>query len=203
VPNANWSNPTTASLVANFVTEVKARDEDLALQFDGTSTSYTNIPTGTIRWNSTINRWQKWSGTAWGELTTTYALTGLSTTGAASVGTDLSFNSGYGSAATAYGCRAWGAYNGAAATSRPTLPAGNISSYGKSGTGNYTVNFATAMVDLNYAVALGGTYENSGSYAYRPSLLSLATTNFQILNATTTTTATLGDAVVLTFAVFR
>lgn len=82
--NANWSNPTLTSTYTNFVTEVKNRDEDLALQFDGTTS--TNIPTGTIRWNSTANRWQKWSGTAWGELTSTYALTGLSTTGNASIG---------------------------------------------------------------------------------------------------------------------
>lgn len=84
---ANWSNPVLTSTYTNFVTEVKDRDTDLALQFDGTTS--TNIPTGTIRWSSSANRWQKWSGTAWGELTTTYALTGLSTTGNASIGGTL------------------------------------------------------------------------------------------------------------------
>lgn len=87
MPNANWSNPTLTSTYTNFVTEVKSRDEDLALQFDGTTA--TNFPTGTIRWSSSVNRWQKWSGTAWGELTATYALTGLSTTGNASIGGTL------------------------------------------------------------------------------------------------------------------
>lgn len=75
---ANWSNPLLTSTYTNFLTEVKDRDTDLALQFDGTTS--TNIPTNTIRWNSSINRWQKWSGSAWGELTTTYALTALTTT---------------------------------------------------------------------------------------------------------------------------
>jgi hypothetical protein len=84
---ANWSLPTLTSTYTNFLTEVKNRDTDLALQFDGTTS--TNLSTGTIRWNSTANRWQKWSGSAWAELTTTYALTGLSTTGAASIGTTL------------------------------------------------------------------------------------------------------------------
>lgn len=84
---ANWSNPVLTSTYTNFVTEVKDRDVDLALQFDGTTS--TNLPTNTIRWNSTQNRWQKWSGSAWGELTTTYALTGLSTTGNASIGGTL------------------------------------------------------------------------------------------------------------------
>jgi hypothetical protein len=89
--NANWSNPTLTSTYTNFVTEVKNRDEDLALQFDGTTS--TNIPTGTIRWDSSANRWKKWSGSTWGELATTYALTGLSTTGAASIGTTLTVTS--------------------------------------------------------------------------------------------------------------
>jgi hypothetical protein len=84
---ANWANPQLTSTYTNFVTEVKDRDVDLALQFDGTTS--TNLTTGTIRWSSSANRWQKWSGSAWGELTSTYALTGLSTTGAATIGTTL------------------------------------------------------------------------------------------------------------------
>lgn len=84
---ANWSNPLLTSTYTNFLTEVKDRDTDLALQFDGTTT--TNIPTNTIRWNSSINRWQKWNGTSWAELTSTYALTGLSTTGNATIGGTL------------------------------------------------------------------------------------------------------------------
>jgi hypothetical protein len=84
---ANWSNPVLTSTYTNFVTEVKDRDVDLALQFDGTTS--TNLPIGAIRWSSSANRWQKWSGSAWGELTGTYALTGLSTTGNASIGGTL------------------------------------------------------------------------------------------------------------------
>lgn len=84
---ANWSNPLLTSTYTNFLTEVKDRDTDLALQFDGTTSS--NIPTGAIRWSSSVNRWQKWNGSAWGELTSTYALTGLTTTGNATIGGTL------------------------------------------------------------------------------------------------------------------
>ena len=84
---ADWSLPALTSTYTNFVTEVKNRDVDLALQFDGTTS--TNLTTNTIRWDSSANRWKKWTGSAWGELATTYALTGLSTTGAASIGTTL------------------------------------------------------------------------------------------------------------------
>jgi hypothetical protein len=81
---ANWSNPVLTSTYTDFMNQLKDRDVDLALQFDGTTTS--NLATGTIRWNSSINRWQKWNGSSWAELTTLYALTGLSTTGNASIG---------------------------------------------------------------------------------------------------------------------
>ena len=86
--NANWSNPQLTSTYTAFVTEVKARDEDLAKQFDGFTGS--NQITGTIRWDSTSNRWKKWDGSAWAELTATYALTGLSTTGTGSFGGNVS-----------------------------------------------------------------------------------------------------------------
>ena len=82
--NANWSNPTLTSTYTNFVSEVKNRDEDLALQFDGTTS--TNIPTNAIRWDSSAGRWKKWSGSIWAELASTYALTELSTVGKATFG---------------------------------------------------------------------------------------------------------------------
>jgi hypothetical protein len=85
---ADWSNPLLTSTYVNFLAEVKARDTDLAVQFDGVSPS--NTPVGAIRWDSSANRWKRWSGTAWGELTTTYALTGLSTTGNAAIAGTLS-----------------------------------------------------------------------------------------------------------------
>lgn len=62
----------------------------------------------------------------------------------------LSFNSGYGSAAKAYGCRAWVNFNGTGTVA--IRASGNVSSITDNGTGNYTVNFTTAMVDANYSV---------------------------------------------------
>ena len=63
---------------------------------------------------------------------------------------NLQFNSGYGSVATAYGCRAWVNFNG---TGTPAIRAsGNVTSITDNGTGNYTINFTTAMPDANYTV---------------------------------------------------
>jgi hypothetical protein len=62
---------------------------------------------------------------------------------------DFKFNSGYGSAATAYGCRAWVNFNG---TGTPAIRAsGNVSSITDFALGQFTVNFSTAMPDVNYA----------------------------------------------------
>ena len=84
---ADWSLPTLTSTYTNFLSQLQTRDTDLALGFDGTTTS--NQPVGTIRWDSSANRWKKWTGSAWGELAATYALTALSTTGAATIGSTL------------------------------------------------------------------------------------------------------------------
>jgi len=88
-----------------------------------------------------------------------------SITGATSVTGNLSFNSGYGSAAVAYGCRAWVNFNG---TGTPAIRAsGNVSSITDNGTGDYTVNFTTAIADANYSVissAEGGNSNGNPPY---------------------------------------
>jgi len=63
-------------------------------------------------------------------------------------GAHLQFNSGYGSVATAFGCRAWVNFNGTGTVA--IRASGNVSSITDNGTGNYTVNFTTAMPDANY-----------------------------------------------------
>jgi hypothetical protein len=69
---------------------------------------------------------------------------------------NLLMNSGYGSDAVAYGCRAWVNFNG---TGTPAIRAsGNVSSITDVGTGRYTVNLATALPDANYSVALSDNF---------------------------------------------
>lgn len=71
-------------------------------------------------------------------------------TAATASGTDLQFNSGFGSVATAYGVRAWICFNGNNGTA---LASGNVSSVTDTATGDYTINFTNLMPDTNYAVA--------------------------------------------------
>lgn len=55
-----------------------------------------------------------------------------------------------GGAAPVYACRAWVNFNGTGTVA--IRASGNVSSITDNGTGNYTVNFATAMPDANYAI---------------------------------------------------
>lgn len=67
---------------------------------------------------------------------------------------NLQFNSGYGSVATAYGCRAWVNFNGTGTVA--IRASGNVTSITDNGVGDYTVNFTTAMPDENYASCCTG-----------------------------------------------
>jgi hypothetical protein len=73
---------------------------------------------------------------------------------------NLSFNSGYGSSAVAYGVRAWVNFNGTGTVA--IRASGNVSSITDGGTGNYTINFTTAMPDANYC-AVGSSKFVSGA----------------------------------------
>ena len=64
---------------------------------------------------------------------------------------NLKFNSGYGSVATAYGVRAWATIDGTGTVNNRA--SGNVTSTTDNGTGDYTVNFTTNFPDANYTVA--------------------------------------------------
>ena len=87
--------------------------------------------------------------------------TGSSVTGTQSVSGNLSFNSGYGSSAVAYGCRAWVNFDGTTNTGGfcTIRGSGNVTSVADVNTGYYTVNFTTAMPDTNYG-AIGSVFDN-------------------------------------------
>ncbi len=104
---------------------------------------------------------------------------------------NLLFNSGYGSVATAYGCRAWVNFNGTGTVA--IRASGNVSSITDNGTGDYTVNFTTAMPDanysynvsasLNYGVANGSFLPINGSGAGVESAPTVSASRFSCLNS--------------------
>ncbi len=71
------------------------------------------------------------------------------------------FNSGYGSVATAYGCRAWVNFNGTGTVA--IRASGNVSSISDNGTGDYTINFSITFPDINYCAQLTGQRDANGN----------------------------------------
>ena len=125
------------------------------------------------------------------------SVTGTSTlTGNVSVANVLSFNSGYGSAATAYGCRAWVNFNGTGTVA--IRASGNVSSITDGGVGQYTVNFTTSMVDANYSVSISTDYPGGNDGYGVPG--TPATGNFIIYR---TVNGSYADAALVYAAVFR
>lgn len=86
-------------------------------------------------------------------------LTGGTVRATVTSGGDFQFNSGYGSVATAYGCRAWVNFNGQGTVA--IRASGNVSSITDNGTGDYTINMTTSMPDTNYACLVTGGGGNS------------------------------------------
>jgi hypothetical protein len=93
-------------------------------------------------------------------------------------------NSGYGSVATAYGCRAWVNFNGTGTVA--IRASGNVTSITDNGTGDYTVNFTTAMPDSNYAVlgtsnthAPAGAFDGVQTVTYSTTSIRITTTAYE------------------------
>ena len=100
---------------------------------------------------------------------------------------NLKANSGFGSATTIYGVRAWLKMFWNSGT--PTISgSANVSSLTDDGTGEVTVNFSTSMPDVNYSTCVSGDeYGNSqaplfnvgfSSRGYTTSSFKIGTTNF-------------------------
>jgi hypothetical protein len=133
------------------------------------------------------------SGVTASSLTSVGTLTSLSVSG------DASFNSGYGSSAVAYGCRAWVNFNGTGTVA--IRGSANVSSITDNGTGDYTVNFTNAMPDANYSAVYG-----SGEGAIQSGVRTASSSG----NTTTTTrlsirnlSNSLVDAEVVCVSIFR
>jgi len=129
-----------------------------------------------------------------GAATITGATTMQST---ASVDGNLSFNSGYGSAAVAYGCRAWVNFDG---TNLAIRASGNIASITRVGTGIYTVTLTTAMPDANYSVNVTTSSVNG----YHPAALvqDLSVSSFKV-SVSDVVTNSFGNPSIVNVSVFR
>ena len=111
---------------------------------------------------------------------------------------DFQFNSGYGSAAVAYGCRAWVNFNGTGTVA--IRASGNVSSITDNGTGAYTVNFTNAMPDVNYAYC-GGSSTVTTDGRFQTEYIIRTTTTFSV--ATQNSAQNVTDSTYVNLAFFR
>ena len=65
---------TSENYATLLTSRISGRLDDISKNFDPAYTSGTNIPTNTIRWNSALNRDEKWNGTSWVEKSVNYAI---------------------------------------------------------------------------------------------------------------------------------
>jgi microcystin-dependent protein len=86
---ANHNLPTVTSGYLNFVSELNGRLVDCAAAFDPAFVTVTNPPVNTVRFSSAANAWQRWNGTAWVALATTYA---ISISGNAATATNVAYS---------------------------------------------------------------------------------------------------------------
>ena len=115
-------------------------------------------------------------------------------------GSTFGFNSGYGSVATAYGCRAWVNFNGTGTVA--IRASGNVSSITDNGTGQYTINLITAMPDTNFATICTSSRVSTGaSGADVVSAYPVSTTSVRVQNNNITPTAS--DSLFFQAAIFR
>ena len=155
---ADHSKPTTTSLYTAFVTELDARFDDLAVGLDPAITTATNVPTNAIRWSSANNKWQKWNGTAWNDLTTTYALSGLSTTGNATIGGTLGVT---GNATFSGTSPVISAKVGPTSAQQHTLPAVASDTVALIAAAQTLTNKTLTSPTINTATVAGGTINNA------------------------------------------
>ena len=110
---------------------------------------------------------------------------------------NFKMNSGYGSNAITYGCRAWVNFKGSGTVE--IRESGNVSSITDNGVGDYTVNFTTAMPDANYAaIACDSSYGNNTNVMCS----SLTKSDLRVTTQVGTSAGAL-DLVVVSTAIFR
>jgi hypothetical protein len=110
----------------------------------------------------------------------------------------FAFNSGYGSVAPAYGCRAWVNFNGTGTVA--IRASGNVSSITDNNTGDYTVNFTNALSDANGAVVISaGNAAGNGTVFWWYGTLSASNTKVLVTNNSFTSS----DREYVSVAIFR
>ena len=101
-----------------------------------------------------------------------------------------------------YACRAWCNFNGTLTGTNAPRAGGNVTSVTRNSTGNYTINFITAMPDTNYSLLISGAQSATGN-AFAGSIHGAiySTTQVQVITFNSAFAST--DALIVNVSVFR
>jgi hypothetical protein len=150
---ADHLKPTITSTYSNFVTELDGRFDDLAVGLDPAVTTATNLPTGSIRWVSASNKWQKYNGAAYVDLSSLYSISISGNSGTVTNG--VYTNGSYANPtfiASLSGTKITGDISGNSGSSTKLFTARNINGVAFDGTAAISLNLNTNL-----------TFNNSGS----------------------------------------
>ena len=100
-----------------------------------------------------------------------------------------------------YPCRAWVNFNGNGTVA--IRASGNVSSITDNGTGDYTVNFTTAMPDANYGYALSGSQVGANISNINPRDAGSAVGSFRIETFNLDATPAARDYDLVSVSIFR
>lgn len=144
--NAADSASSAATLLDEFDDRyLGAKEADPSLDNDGNA-----LITGALYFNTTSGVMKVYTGSAWSPVSvasSSFIATLLDDADAATARATLGFTSS--GTAPLHLCRAWVNFNGTGVVS--IRASGNVSSITDNGTGDYTINFTTAMPDANFA----------------------------------------------------
>ena len=162
---ADHLKPTITSTYSNFVTELDARFDDLAVGLDPAVTTATNVPTGSIRWTSASNKWQKFNGTAYVDLSALYSISISGNAGTVSNGVYTTGTYANPTWITSLsGTKITGDISGNAASATKLLTARNINGVAFDGTAAVSVNLNNNVTFNNVGSgSASGTTFNGGT----------------------------------------
>lgn len=99
-----------------------------------------------------------------------------------------------------YACRAWVNFNGTGTVA--IRASGNVSSITDNGVGDYTVNFTTAMPDINYSAScMGENTTSGGCIIWKNAFISMSASLYPISVVATNTSSF--DPAVVQVSIFR
>jgi hypothetical protein len=102
-----------------------------------------------------------------------------------------------------YGCRAWCVFNGNTAGTNAPLAGGNVTSVTKNATGDYTINFTTALQDTNFSLSGSANVAAANKTVFTEHSTARTTSSVSVLTSQGGAGSAQSDPTLVSVAIFR